>query len=186
VAPPASVRGVLVGGYSLAPIPPGFSINDDRDMVQFSVRCHSLVPVSPDELEAWLEDRVDQIRVDASHGIIRLSRLTQGLPSGDVEIGWLIEFELPEEERVVWDRVRDTLMEIRRLGIHPTLLVPHDQTDRAGRRSQPAVATAEPARRASEVRRPLTSTHLGASGRPGIAAPVSGRRRSDDRHVDHP
>jgi hypothetical protein len=96
-------------------------------MVRFSIRCHSCVPVSADELERWLEDQVDDIRADAPQGIIRTSRLRQRLPSGDLEIGWLIEVELPDAAHSRYGEwLAGTLDEIRQLGLHPTLLIPHD------------------------------------------------------------
>jgi hypothetical protein len=97
------------------------------DMVRFSIRCHSLVPAFPDELERWLEEWIGHLRADLPQGIIRMSRLTQGLPSGDVEIGWLVDLELPDgEPMLARDRMVGMLAEIRLLGLHPTLLAPHD------------------------------------------------------------
>ena len=48
-------------------------------MAQFAIRCHPLVPVAVDELERWLERQVNELRLEAPHGTIRLSRLTKGL-----------------------------------------------------------------------------------------------------------
>jgi len=96
-------------------------------MARFSIRCHSLVPAFPDELERWLEEWVDRLRAELPHGIIRMSRLTQGLPGGDVEIGWLVDLELPDDEPVLArERMAGMLAEIRLLGLHPTLLAPQD------------------------------------------------------------
>jgi hypothetical protein len=121
-------------------------------MVQFSIRCHSCVPVSPDELESWLEDQVDDIRADAPQAIIRMSRLTQGLPGGDCEIGWLIEVELPDADPPLgWNRVAGTLEEIRLLGLHPTLLMPHNLSSGAIRRGESTPVVGRPAARATEA-----------------------------------
>ena len=63
-------------------------------MVQLAIRCLRCVPVSADELEGWLERQVSELRADAPHATVRLSRLMQGQPGADLEIGWLVELEL--------------------------------------------------------------------------------------------
>jgi hypothetical protein len=91
-------------------------------MVQISIRCLPRVPVASDELEQWLEQQVDALREQAPHGTIRLSRLTQGLPSA---IGWLVELELAEDEPLLaGDRLTEALRDMRLLGLQPTLLRP--------------------------------------------------------------
>jgi hypothetical protein len=98
-------------------------------MVQLTIRCHPRVPVSTDELEQWLEQQVDQLRADAPQGTVRLSRLTQGLPNVDIDIGWLVELELPEGDPLLTrDRLADALRDMRMLGLQPTLLVPQEIT----------------------------------------------------------
>jgi hypothetical protein len=59
-------------------------------MVQFTVRCHPVVPVATDELERWLELEVHELRAEAPQGTIRLSRLTQTLQGAGLDIGWLL------------------------------------------------------------------------------------------------
>jgi hypothetical protein len=96
-------------------------------MVQITIRCHPRVPISSDELERWLEQQVDGLRAEAPQGTIRLSRLTQGLPSSDVDIGWLLELELPEEDPLLErNRLAEALRDMRLLGLQPTLLAPLD------------------------------------------------------------
>jgi hypothetical protein len=96
-------------------------------MVQITIRCHPRVPISSDELERWLEQQVDALRAEAPQGTIRLSRLTQGLPSSDVDIGWLLELELPEEDPLLErNRLAESLRDMRLLGLQPTLLAPLD------------------------------------------------------------
>lgn len=91
-------------------------------MVQLAIRCQPRVPVSAEELEGWLEQQMLNLRVEAPHGTIRLSRLTQGLPSA---IGWLLELELADEEPLLaGDRLADALRDMRLLGLQPTLLAP--------------------------------------------------------------
>jgi hypothetical protein len=96
-------------------------------MVQLAIRCHPCAPVAPDELEAWLEQHLDQLRAAAPEAILRLSRLTQGGPGTDLDIGWLVELELPDVERLHGrPRLADTLRDMRLLGLQPTLLAPHE------------------------------------------------------------
>ena len=91
-------------------------------MVQLAIRCQPRVPVSAEELEQWLEQQVGYLRAEAPHGTIRLSRLTQGLPSA---IGWLVELELAEGEPLLaGDHLADALRDMRMLGLQPTLLSP--------------------------------------------------------------
>jgi hypothetical protein len=96
-------------------------------MLQLAIRCHPCVPVSADELEPWLEQQLAELRADAPHGTLRLSRLTQGAPDLDLEIGWLIELDLPEDERLLSERrLADVLRDMRLLGLQPTLLAPDE------------------------------------------------------------
>lgn len=98
-------------------------------MVQLAIRCQPRVPVSADELDGWLEHEVSSLRAEAPHGIIRLSRLTQGLPCA---IGWLVELELAEGERLLAeDRLAGVLRDMRLLGLQPTLLAPTRQDARS-------------------------------------------------------
>jgi hypothetical protein len=94
-------------------------------MVQLAIRCQPRVPVSSDALDQWLEQQVSNLRAEAPHRIIRLSRLAQGLPTA---IGWLVELELAEEDPLlVGDRLADALRDMQLLGLQPTLLVPSSQ-----------------------------------------------------------
>ena len=96
-------------------------------MLQLAIRCHPCVPVSPDELEPWLEQQLDELLADAPHGTVRLSRLTQSAPDMDFEIGWLLELDLPEDEALLTGRrLGDALRDMRLLGLQPTLLSRHE------------------------------------------------------------
>jgi hypothetical protein len=128
----------------VTPIPVGSAAVDNRVMMQLAIRCHPRVPVSADELEQWLEQQVDEIRAESPQGTVRLSRLTQGLPSVDIDIGWLVELELPEGQPLLTgDRLAATLMDMRLLGLQPTLLAPIDLSDSSFRRGDHALAAAE-------------------------------------------
>ena len=91
-------------------------------MVQLTIRCQPRVPVAADEVERWLEHQVGKLRAEAPQATIRLSRLTQGLPSA---IGWLIELELADEGPLLAEKhLDDALRDMRLLGHQPTLLAP--------------------------------------------------------------
>ena len=97
-------------------------------MVQLAIRCHPCAPVALDELERWLERHLGELRAAAPHATLRLSRLTQGGPSADLDIGWLVELELAEGEPLLGDeRLANSLRDMRLLGLEPTVLAPHER-----------------------------------------------------------
>jgi hypothetical protein len=101
-------------------------------MTKFAIRLHPCVPVSIDELEQWLDHQVMDLRAAAPEGTVRLSRLTQALPSGDVDIGWLLELELSERERLrALDRIAEALRDMRLLGFQPDMLAPIEVSEGA-------------------------------------------------------
>jgi hypothetical protein len=94
-------------------------------MTQFAIRCLPRVPVANEDLEHWLEQELEELRRKIPQGTIRMSRLTQALPTTDLGIGWLIEFDLPEHESGHdLGRLVSTLRDLRLLGFQPTLLAP--------------------------------------------------------------
>lgn len=102
-------------------------------MFHFAIRCHPSVPVAAEELEQWLEQQVADLRHAAPQGTVRLSRLTQGLPSGDVDLGWLLEFELSDaERRLVDDRLTEAVRDMELLGFQPTVFAPLEAADSSG------------------------------------------------------
>ena len=112
------------------PIPRASKWVDNRPMIQLTIRCHPLVPVATDELERWLEIEVHDLRAEAPQGTIRLSRLTQASEGADLDIGWLLELELPEGQPLLArDRIAAALRDMRLLGLQPTMLTPIDLSD---------------------------------------------------------
>jgi hypothetical protein len=96
-------------------------------MAQFAIRCLPRVPVASEELERWLERELEELRHDVPQGTIRLSRLTEALPTTEVGIGWLIEFDLPERQfHLGRGRLASVLRDLRLLGFQPTVLAPPD------------------------------------------------------------
>ena len=103
-------------------------------MAKVTILCHPVTPVAPAELEDWLEIQLDQYRSSAPEPIVRLSRLTQDLPSSEIDVGWLIELEWADESGRrdrgdLPDVVADVLTDMRFLGMQPMLLFPHDLSD---------------------------------------------------------
>ena len=124
---PVALSHLSPAGCTLTPIAAGGVGLDDWCMVQLAIRCHPRVPVSAHELEHWLEQQVHDLRFKAPQATVRLSRLTQGAPGTDLEIGWLVELELAEDEPLLaGHRLADALRDMRLLGLQPTLLAPRD------------------------------------------------------------
>jgi hypothetical protein len=94
-------------------------------MVQLAIRCHPCVPVEPDELETLLGRQVDELRAEAPHATVRLSRLTQSRPDATLDVGWLVELQADEREPLLaGHRLAEALRDMRLLGLQPTLLAP--------------------------------------------------------------
>jgi hypothetical protein len=94
-------------------------------MVQLAIRCQPTAPFSADEIQGWLELEMRELRAAVPGGTVRLSRLTQGAPKADLDIGWLVELEVSEGEPLLGEeRLADALRDMRLLGLEPKLLVP--------------------------------------------------------------
>jgi hypothetical protein len=122
-----AVSHLSPAGCKLTPIPAATRGGHDRRMVQLAIRCHPCAPVSADELEGWLVRHVDELRAAAPQATLRLSRLTQGGPGTDLNIGWLVELELADDEPLLSGQLlADSLRDMRLLGLQPTLLARRD------------------------------------------------------------
>jgi hypothetical protein len=112
---------------------PRLQPGETEAMAKVTILCHPVTPVAPGELEDWLELQLDQLRSSAPV-IVRMSRLTQALPSSEVAAGWLIEVELTDESQPLdrddlSDALADVFSDMRFLGMQPMLLFPHDLSD---------------------------------------------------------
>src|SRR5687767_6292486 len=92
-------------------------------MHQLAIRCHPRSPVTTSEVDDWLHTEVERLRDQAPHAALRLLRLDQACPSGEAEVGWLIELDAaggapPLDEEALAQILRD----LRLLGLQPTLL----------------------------------------------------------------
>lgn len=122
---PVALSHLRPEGCTLTPIAVNPVGLDAWRMVQIAIRCHPRVPVCADELQGWLERQLHELRAEAPYATVRLSRLTQGGPSVDLDIGWLVELELGEGEPLLTGhRLADALRDMRLLGLQPTLLAP--------------------------------------------------------------
>jgi hypothetical protein len=102
-------------------------------MAKLTILSHPVTPVAPAELEDWLDLQLNRLRSSAPV-IVRLSRLTQALPSIEVADGWLIEVELidelhPLDRDDLADPLADLVNDMRFLGMQPMVLFPHDLSD---------------------------------------------------------
>jgi hypothetical protein len=124
-------------------------------MVSLTIRCRPCVPVPIAELETWLTRRLEELRAELPPLRVRLLRLTQPLPSDDIEVGWLLEFELPGDEYgPIERRLLARVTDMRLLGLQPTLLHPGEP---AARSAEAGLATSsagngqrEPAARSAQ------------------------------------
>jgi hypothetical protein len=112
--------------WEMAPIRKRRTPTDNAGMVQITIRCHPGVPVPCEELELWLKRELDRLRDEVPQMTVRLSSLTQHLPSADIDVGWLIELELPDDGPMLENRdIAVALRDMQLLGLQPTLL--HEQ-----------------------------------------------------------
>jgi hypothetical protein len=112
---------------------PRLQPGETEAMPKVTILCHPVTPVAQAELEDWLELQLDQIRSNPPV-IVRVSRLTQALPSSEVAAGWLIEVELIDESQPLdrdelFGALADVFNDMRFLGMQPMLLFPHDLSD---------------------------------------------------------
>lgn len=92
-------------------------------MSQIAVRCHPLAPVASEEVQRWLTAEINRLRDDAPEAAIRLLRLSQPGPDGEIEVGWQIELgvtppAVPLDEQSLGELLRD----LRLLGLQPSVL----------------------------------------------------------------
>ena len=99
-------------------------------MRELTIRCHPVAPVPLDQLERRLEALVDRLGAERPRKRIRLFRLTQGCPGGDLGTGWLLELELAESEwRRGRKRIAAVLADMRSLGLQTTVLAPRARAE---------------------------------------------------------
>lgn len=106
-----------------APIVAPCGMADDRCMSQIAVRCHPFAPVASEELQRWLTAEIDRLRGEAPDAAIRLLRLSQSGPEGEIEVGWQIELGVTPSAPPLDDRsLGELLRDLRLLGLQPSVL----------------------------------------------------------------
>src|SRR5688500_9768927 len=92
-------------------------------MGQLAIRLHPVSPVSGDDVDTWLRDEVERLREGAPQAARRALRLRQPLPSGETDVGWLIEVDpVGGTQPLGEDELTRMLRDLRLLGLQPTLL----------------------------------------------------------------
>lgn len=92
-------------------------------MQQLAIRCHPLAPVENDAVDEWLRAEVERLRERSPHAVMRLMRMTQTLPSGDADVGWLLELDgAGGEPPLDDDGLAQIVRDLRLLGLHPMVL----------------------------------------------------------------
>ena len=111
----------------MTPIAAGSGATNTPVMVQFAIRGHPFAPVAVEELEGWLQQQVEDLRACWPQASVRLSRLTQGRPGRELDIGWLLELGFPDAQaRMARDHLADVLRDMRLLGLQATVLAPQE------------------------------------------------------------
>ncbi|MBS1843512.1 MAG: hypothetical protein JST53_03750 [Actinobacteria bacterium] len=96
-------------------------------MSQIAVRCHPYAPVATEEVQKWLTEEVGRLREDAPDATIRLLRLSQAGPEGEIGVGWQIELGVTLSDAPLDQRcLADLLGDLRLLGLQPSVLRAQD------------------------------------------------------------
>ena len=92
-------------------------------MDRFAIRCRPYSPISAGEVDSWLGIQVDALRAASPDATLRLFQLTQALPTGETELGWLIEVDAAGGAAPLdQDQLERLLRDMRLLGLQPTVL----------------------------------------------------------------
>lgn len=123
--PTARAAHAIAARCALAPIPDRTSRDDHGLMDRFAIRCHPCSPISAGEVDTWLGVQVDGLRAASAGATLRLFHLTQTLPTGETELGWLIEVDAAGGAAPLdQDQLERLLRDMRLLGLQPTVLRP--------------------------------------------------------------
>lgn len=99
-------------------------------MSQIAVRCHPYAPVATEEVQAWLTEEVRRLREDVPDAAIRLLRLSQAGPDGEIGVGWQIELGITLAEAPLDKQsLSELLGDLRLLGLQPSVLRAQSTTD---------------------------------------------------------
>ena len=94
-------------------------------MTEISIRCRAEDHEAALRFEQWLGRKRAASPALMTDGAVRVSRLTPALATVRGGTGWLIEFELQEDESPIDRRyVATVVTDLRLLGFEPTVLIP--------------------------------------------------------------
>jgi hypothetical protein len=75
--------------------------------------------------EHWLGQKHASSPIPMTDGTVRVSRLGPALVTVRAGMGWLLEFELRQEESLLdWQCLAALITDLRLLGLEPTILTP--------------------------------------------------------------
>ena len=97
-------------------------------MSQIAVRCHPFAPVASQQLQTWLTAEIKRLREDAPDAAIRLLRLSQPGPEGEIAVGWQIELDIRPPASLDDQSLCELLRDLRLLGLQPSVLQAESST----------------------------------------------------------
>ena len=96
-------------------------------MSQIAVRCHPYAPVATEEVQKWLTAEVGRLHEEAPDAAIRLLRLSQAGPEGEIGVGRQIELGITHPEAPLKQQtISELLGDLRLLGLQPSVLRAQD------------------------------------------------------------
>ena len=103
-------------------------------MTDVTIRCRAEDHEAAVRFEQWLDRKRAASPIPMTDGTVRVSRLTPALATVRGGVGWLIEFELQEDESLIdWQCVAAVVTDLRLLGLEPTVLIPRSISGRPSR-----------------------------------------------------
>jgi hypothetical protein len=103
-------------------------------MTGVSIRCRAEDHEAALRFEQWLGQKRAASPILMTDGTVRVSRLAPALTTVRGGAGWLIEFQLQEDEALIdWQSVAAVVTDLRLLGLEPTVLIPRGTSGRPNR-----------------------------------------------------
>ena len=100
---------------------------DQGAVTQIAIRCRAPDQESALRFEHWLGKKRDSSPNLITDGTVRVSRLAPALVTVRAGTGWLLEFELRQEESLLdWQCLAALITDLRLLGLKPTILTRPD------------------------------------------------------------
>jgi hypothetical protein len=98
---------------------------EDGGITQLAIRCRAPDQESAVRFEHWLGQKRHSSPILMTDGTVRVSRLSPALVTVRAGAGWLLEFELRQEESLLdWQCLAALITDLRLLGLEPTILTP--------------------------------------------------------------